>query len=118
MNLNVAGYSLLPVLPEIVLTIGAMVLLMVGAYRGLRTVCTVTALAAVFLVVTGLLVLWLPAGTLTTFGGSFIVDDYSRFQTVQALIGSVATLILSRGYLSDQASSARCRPACCSTARR
>jgi NADH-quinone oxidoreductase subunit N len=102
MNLNVAGYSLLPVLPELVLAIGAMVLLMVGAYRGQRTVGTVTVLAAVLLVVTGLVVLWLPAGKLATFGGSFVVDDYARFLKVLALIGSFVTLILSRGYLADQ----------------
>jgi NADH-quinone oxidoreductase subunit N len=103
MNLNVAGYSLLPALPEIVLAIGAMVLLMLGAYRGQRTVGTVTALAAVLLAVTGLLVLWLPAGKLTTFGGSFIVDDYARFLKILALIGSIATLVLSRGFLAEQA---------------
>ena len=102
MNLNVAGYSLLPALPEIVLAIGAMLLLLVGAYRGQRTVGTVTALAAVLLVVIAGLVLWLPAGKLATFGGSFVVDDYARFLKVLALIGSFATLILSRGYLSDQ----------------
>jgi NADH-quinone oxidoreductase subunit N len=103
MNLNVAGYSLLPVIPEIVLAVGAMLLLMLGAYRGQRTVGTVTALAAALLVVTGALVLWLPAGKLTTFGGSFIVDDYARFLKILALIGSVVTLILSRGFLAEQA---------------
>ncbi len=102
MNLNVAGYSLLPVLPELVLAIGAMVLLMVGAYRGQRTVGAVTVLAAILLVVTGLVVLWLPAGKLATFGGSFVVDDYARFLKVLALVGSFVTLILSRGYLADQ----------------
>jgi NADH-quinone oxidoreductase subunit N len=102
MNLNVAGYSLLPVLPELVLAIGAMVLLMVGAYRGQRTVGVVTVLAAILLVVTGLVVLWLPAGKLATFGGSFVVDDYARFLKVLALVGSFVTLILSRGYLADQ----------------
>ena len=34
MSFSSAGYPLLPVLPELVLAIGAMVLLMVGAYRG------------------------------------------------------------------------------------
>ena len=38
MNLNVAGYSLLPVLPEIALTVGAMVLLMVGTFSALDLV--------------------------------------------------------------------------------
>ena len=37
MNFGVAGYSLLPVLPEIVLAVGAMLLLMLGAYRGPQT---------------------------------------------------------------------------------
>ena len=34
MSFSSAGYPLLPVLPELVLAIGSMVLLMVGAYRG------------------------------------------------------------------------------------
>jgi NADH-quinone oxidoreductase subunit N len=45
----------------------------------------------------------LPAGKLTTFGGSFIVDDYSRFLKILALTGSGTALILSRGYLATQA---------------
>ena len=51
----------------------------------------------------GALIFWLPAGKLTTFGGSFIVDDYARFLKVLALIGSGVTLILSRSYLAEQA---------------
>ena len=43
----------------------------------------------------------LPAGKLTTFGGSFIVDDFARFLKILALIGSAATLILSTEFLSD-----------------
>jgi NADH-quinone oxidoreductase subunit N len=43
----------------------------------------------------------LPAGKLTTFGGSFIVDDFARFLKILALIGSVATLVLSTEFLSD-----------------
>ena len=34
MSFETAGYQLLPVLPELVLAVGAMVLLMLGAYRG------------------------------------------------------------------------------------
>ena len=34
MKFQSAGYQLLPVLPELVLAAGAMVLLIVGAYRG------------------------------------------------------------------------------------
>jgi NADH-quinone oxidoreductase subunit N len=98
-----AGYSLLPVLPELVLAAGAMALLMLGAFRGQQTTQLVTGLAVALLVVTGALELWLPAGKLTTFGGSFIVDDFARFLKILALIGSGTALVLSRGYLAEQA---------------
>jgi NADH-quinone oxidoreductase subunit N len=101
MNFQSAGYQLLPVLPELVLATGAMVLLMLGAYRGQDTTRTVTWLSIVLLVATGVLELMLPAGKLTTFGGSFIVDDFARFLKVLALIGSAATLILSAEFLSN-----------------
>src|SRR3989440_7333303 len=101
MSFSSAGYQLLPVLPELVLAVGAMALLMLGAYRGEGTTRLVTTLAVVLLVVTGVLELMLPAGKLTTFGGSFIVDDFARFLKILAIIGSAATLILSTEFLSD-----------------
>src|SRR3954469_431947 len=101
MSFESAGYQLLPVLPELVLAVGAMGLLMLGAYRGQETTRLVTGLAVVLLVVTGVLELTLPAGKLTTFGGSFIVDDFARFLKILALIGSGATLILATEFLSD-----------------
>src|ERR1700754_4761308 len=101
MSFSTAGYQLLPVLPELVLAGGAMVLLMLGAYRGEETTRLVTALAVGLLVVVGLLELMLPVGKLTTFGGSFIVDDFARFLKILSLIGSVATLILSAEFLAD-----------------
>lgn len=100
MNFQSAGYDLLPVLPELVLAVGAMALLMLGAYRGQGTTQAVTWLSILLLIVTGALELMLPAGKLTTFGGSFIVDDFARFLKVLALIGSAATLILSAEFLS------------------
>src|ERR1700690_300941 len=99
--MNFAGYQLLPVLPELVLALGAMALLMIGAYRGPQTTSLVTGLAVCLLVVVGALELWLPAGKLTTFGGSFIVDDFARFMKILSLVGSAATLILSTEFLAD-----------------
>ncbi|MFL6818623.1 MAG: NADH-quinone oxidoreductase subunit NuoN [Bradyrhizobium sp.] len=101
MSFESAGYQLLPVLPEIVLAAGAMVLLMIGAYRGVQATGLVTGLSVCLLVLTGLLELLLPTGKMTTFGGSFIVDDFARFLKILALIGSVATLVLSAEYLAD-----------------
>jgi NADH-quinone oxidoreductase subunit N len=101
MSFETAGYQLQPVVPEMVLAVGGMVLLMIGAYRGPATTRLVTALAACLLVLTGVLELMLPAGKLVTFGGSFIVDDFAKFTKIVALIGSVATLVLSTEFLSD-----------------
>src|SRR3954465_12216874 len=101
MSFESAGYQLLPVLPELVLAVGAMVLLMIGAFRGAQTTHLVTGLSVCLLVLTGVLELLLPSGKATTFGGSFIVDDFARFLKILALIGSVATLVLSVEYLAD-----------------
>src|SRR3954470_16446204 len=102
MNFQTAGYQLLPVLPELVLAVGSMVLLMIGAYRGTQTTGLVTGLSVCLLVITGVLELMLAAGKLVTLGGSFIVDDYARFLKILALIGSAATLILSAEFLADE----------------
>src|ERR1700739_2383178 len=101
MSFESAGYQLLPVLPELVRAAGAMPVLMLGAYRGQQTTGLVTGLAVCLLVVTGVLELTLPAGRLTTFGGSFIVDDFARFLKILALIGSGATLTLASEFLGD-----------------
>ena len=76
MSFETAGYQLAPVLPELVLAIGAMALLMLGAYRGEGTTRLVTTLSILLLIATGVLELMLPAGKLTTFAGS------SKYQLV------------------------------------
>ncbi len=101
MSFETAGYQLQPVLPELVLAVGALALLMLGAYRGQGTTKLVIGLSVCLLIVTGVLELMLPSGKLSTFGGSFIVDDFARFLKILALIGSVATLVLSVEFLSD-----------------
>jgi NADH-quinone oxidoreductase subunit N len=101
MNPPVDFPALLPVLPEIVLVIGAMVLLMVGAYRE-NSVQLVNGGAFALLVLAGLIVWWLPAGKLVTFGGGFIVDDFARVLKVLTLVGSAATIALARDYLAAE----------------
>jgi len=102
MMFEAAGYQLLPVLPEIVLAVGAMVLLLIGAWCGQRAAGLVTGLAICFLIGTGVIEYLLPHGRLMTFGGSFIVDEFARFLKILALLGSAATLVLSREFLEDQ----------------
>jgi NADH-quinone oxidoreductase subunit N len=93
--------ALLPILPEIVLALGAIALLMFGAYGGERRVGAFNVAAIVVLAVVAVLVLRHPAAPVTTFGGSFIVDDFARFMKVLALIGSAATIAISSGYFAS-----------------
>src|SRR5271170_2361560 len=90
--------TLVPLLPEFVLGLGAMVLLMLGVYRGESATRAVDFGAILLLVIAGGILVTLPAGKLTTFGGSFIVDDFARFLKVLALIGSAAAVLLSLDY--------------------
>jgi NADH-quinone oxidoreductase subunit N len=90
--------ALLPLLPEIVLGLGAMVLLMLGAYRGERGVRLVDIAAIVLLIAAGVIVLALPQGKLVAFGGSFVVDDFARFLKILALLGSAAAILMSIDY--------------------
>jgi NADH-quinone oxidoreductase subunit N len=93
---NIASF--LPLLPEIVLGIGAMLLLMLGAYRDERVVPLIDAGAIVLLIAAGVILLLLPEGRLVSFNGSFVVDGFARFLKILALIGSAAAILLSIDY--------------------
>jgi NADH-quinone oxidoreductase subunit N len=90
--------TLVPLLPEFVLGIGAMALLMLGVFRGEPGGRAGDVIAVLLLVAAGIVVIVLPPGKLTTFGGSFVVDDFARFLKILALIGSAAAIIMSLDY--------------------
>ena len=90
--------AFVPLLPEIVLALGAMALLMVGAFRGNLPVRVVDYSAIVLLAVAGAILLLLPGGKLVSFGGSFVVDDFARFLKILALLGSAAAIAMSLDY--------------------
>jgi NADH-quinone oxidoreductase subunit N len=88
-----------PLLPELLLAVGAMALLMVGAVLGETSINLVTGCALFLLLIVGLLVLAIPADKSVLFGGSFVVDGFGRFMKVLALIGSGAAIVMSIGFL-------------------
>src|SRR5262249_56578443 len=92
-------HDLLPALPEIVLAVGAMLLLMLGAFRGERSAAAINWLAIMLLIAAGAILVWLPGDKLTTFGGSFVVDTFARFLKLLALAGSAAAILMSVTYL-------------------
>ncbi len=99
MNETTQLSGLLPVLPEIALAIGAMLMLMLGVAIGERSARLVNGVSILILIGIALLIGWLPAGRQVLFNGSFIVDDFARFLKLLALAGTAGALLLSLDYL-------------------
>ncbi len=93
---------LMPILPEIVLACGAMLMLMLGVYAGERSAAFVNGLCIVLLIVVAGLLVAMPAGRASMFGGSFVVDDFARFLKLLMLTGSSGALMLSLDYLTNE----------------
>ena len=98
MSAEMLSESLTLALPELILAIGAMVLLMVGVFAPAeRANSTVTGLAvAVLIGVLGWMLLM--GGQGEAFGGAFIQDGFSVFMKTLTLIGSIVALAMSVGF--------------------
>jgi NADH-quinone oxidoreductase subunit N len=94
--------ALAAIAPELLLAIGAMVLLMVAAYRGDRAAGLVDSIAIALLVAAALLVARTPDAKPASLGGSFVVDDFARFLKILALVGAAATILVSIDYVKRQ----------------
>ena len=96
--------DLRPMLPEIVMACGAMVMLMVGVgiYQSERSARIVNGFCLAVLALTGLIVAMQPPGRTVMFHGSFMVDEYARFLKLLAIIGSGGALTLSLNWLSAE----------------
>ncbi|MCQ2004576.1 NADH-quinone oxidoreductase subunit NuoN [Rhizobium sp. NRK18] len=87
--------------PELILAVGALVLLMIGVFSGERSGLTVTGLAVALLIAAGLWIVLVPADG-QAFGGAYIADPFSRFMKVLALIGAVTAMIMSVGHARSE----------------
>ena len=90
-------FNLVAILPELVLAIGAMVLLMVGVFGGERSTAVVNSLALVLLVGAGVAVIAVP-DRFVAFNGAFTFDAFAQLLKVLTLIGSGVTIILTVGH--------------------
>jgi NADH-quinone oxidoreductase subunit N len=86
--------ALSAILPELILAIGALVLLMIGAYAGERATPAVNVLAVLVLAAAIVAVLAGGAGG-AIFGGAFVVDTFARFMKVAALVASAVAIIMT-----------------------
>jgi len=91
------SHSLTLATPELILAVGAMLLLMVGAFSGERANSTVTGISVALLLGLGAWVVLFPADG-EAFAGAFISDSFSRVMKVLALLGAAVTLIMSVGF--------------------
>jgi NADH-quinone oxidoreductase subunit N len=89
--------AFVPALPEIVLAVGAMALLMLGAYRE-RSTQIVNLGAILLLIAAAFVVAGLPDAT--AFGDSFVVDEFARFLKILAFVGSAFAIVMSLDYLA------------------
>jgi NADH-quinone oxidoreductase subunit N len=83
--------------PEIVVSLGAIALLMYGVFRpeSEREAETTGWLAILVLAIAAVLVLQQPAGTERLFAGAFVADGFGRFMKLLVLAGSALALILA-----------------------
>lgn len=94
MNSDVTDFaSLAPAYPEIVLAIGAVVLLMLGVGINKERSALVSWLAVGLLVVVGLIAMFTSEGVL--FNGVFIADAFARYMKVLVIGGAGLSLVLA-----------------------
>ncbi|MBO3759838.1 NADH-quinone oxidoreductase subunit NuoN [Ciceribacter sp. L1K23] len=89
--------SLHLIAPELILAVGAMVLLMIGVFSGEKSATTVTGLAVALLIASGMWMLLVPAQG-EAFGGAYVADGFGTFMKVLALVGSITAMIMAVGH--------------------
>ena len=92
--------DLSPVMPEVVLACGAMLMLMAGVFMRVGSSRVVNSWCVLVLIVAAIALIMTPQGRLVSFGGSFVLDDFARFLKMLTLIGSAGALILSLDWLA------------------
>ncbi len=93
----------MPLLPELVLVGGAMLLLMYGAFRPETEIEaeTVGWLSLALIVATAYLV-WTTTGSKSLFAGGFIADPFARIMKLLMLAGAGGALLLSFDEMKDE----------------
>src|SRR5690606_28138390 len=92
-----------PLLPELILAIGAMVLLVLGVFRPQTDEegRAIGWLAIVLLVLAGAVIVLQPADVRAMFEGAFVSDSFARLLKLLILGGSAAALLLAFDDLTD-----------------
>ena len=90
--------DLMILLPELLLAVGAMVLLLAGAIGGEKTAPAISWAAILLLALAGAAVVMGAEGS--AFQHAFIADGFSRFAKVLILIGAALSILLAEEFFS------------------
>jgi len=80
--------------PELALALGAMALLMIGAFRGDKAAALVNGLALAVVAISGFWLVWF-TGYGKAFDGAFVSDPFALTMKILALVGSGVAIALS-----------------------
>jgi NADH-quinone oxidoreductase subunit N len=94
--------ELAPAAPEIFLAISALVLLMLGVFRGDTTTRLISYLTVGVLLVAVVLVLTGAGTKQITFSNLFIMDSFGAFMKVLVLLGSALSVLISISYIERE----------------
>lgn len=102
MNIDFSALAVYgPLLPEILLVVGAMIILLIGVFREDGQAGSLGWVAVALLVAAGLLVLRQPAEPQSLFNGAIVIDPFSKFMKSLALLGAAVTLFMSFDYMRE-----------------
>jgi len=88
---------------ETILAAGALVLLMIGVFRGDRSLVPLTWVAVGILALAGVHLAVVPSAGATAFGGLYVADAFSTFLKVIILGGAAVSMVLALPYLVQAA---------------
>ena len=94
--------DLSPALSELVLFIGVLALILIGAFREQEANRLLTPLAVIVLLVAAITAIAHGSARELGFGGHFVFDGYAAFLKVLIMLGSAGSLMLAIGYLRDE----------------
>ncbi|MCF3935128.1 NADH-quinone oxidoreductase subunit NuoN [Acuticoccus sp. M5D2P5] len=93
--------NLVPVLPEIILAVVAIILLIAGAFTDEEAVPTLNLLA-IFAMIGAIVAVCTLSGGSSTFDGAFQFDNFARYLKVLVLIGGAVSIMMSMSYARFQ----------------
>ena len=91
----------LPALPEIALACAAMLLLLIGVFRGEGSTRLVSWLAVLVLIGVLIISANLGLGRQVAFYGMFVIDPFALFMKTLVLVGSAVAIIMAMRYNED-----------------